>query len=101
METKTVTSTNPTVANALSWRDGVATNGRIEDKVRVTMECFDFNGLRPVTKVMTLAALKQLLAQVKASATYDRIVSDLEKAGAVDIAIDPTITIQASWASRA
>jgi len=79
----------------------VAANGRIEDKVRVTMECFDFNGLRPVTKVMTLAALKQLLAQVKATATYDRIVSDLERAGAVDIAIDPRVTIQASWASRA
>ena len=76
------------VANA-----AVAENGRIEDKVRVTMECFDFNGLRPVTKVMTLAALKQLLAQVKATATYDRIVSDLERAGAVDIAIDPRVTI--------
>ena len=97
---KSVNSSNRVVANAIAAR--TARNGNIEDKVRVTMDCFDFNGLRKVTKVMTLAALKQLLAQTKApGATYERVTSDLERNGAADIAMDPNITLEASWASRA
>ena len=91
-----VCSTNTVVANALAAR-----NGRVEDKVRVTMACFDFSGLRKVTKVMTLAALKQLFAQTKVNTPYQSFMAQLEKNGATDTAVDPEITLEAEWASRA
>lgn len=101
-------STNRIVGNALMAKDGkdgglAAANGRIEDKVRVTLECFDFNGLRRETKVMTLAGLRQLLQQIKTrmSGTYDRVVHDIEKNGCTDMALDPKLTLWVSWASRA
>lgn len=82
-------------------RESVAANGRVEDKVRVTMERFNFDGLRKDTKVMTLAGLKQLLAQTKSGAAYRDVLYHLEKSGATDIKADQTITIEVEWASRA
>lgn len=104
-----IQSRNAVVANALFARGGkmsevaVITNGRMEDKVRVTMDCFDFSGLRKVTKVMTLAGLKRLLAQAKTemSGSYDRVTHDLEKDGRVQMVMDPKIDLVIEWASRA
>ena len=94
-----VCSTNAVVQKAIESKS--ARNGRVEDKVRVTMDCFDFDGVRKVTKVMTLAGLKQLFQQVQAHTRFEDFVDRLNRVGTTDTIADKEVTIDVTWASRA